>query len=178
MTRYPIWMIFFVFCFSLTACQAVLHEKGSILDPKKVAQIKVGETTQAEVKDILGVPTIVNSFQKNRWSYIQDRQFKNLQRTFSRAVNRVEITFDQRGVVQNVSHNFDKELMDPEALPAAKNDKPWLQWLWGGDYIRPATEVEEQQPKPKNATVANTPKPTPSDPQNPSQPWWKFWSHR
>ena len=179
MTRYPLWMILFVFSLSLTACQAVLHEKGSILDPKKVAQIKVGETTRAEVKDILGIPTIVNAYQKNRWSYIQDRQYKNLQRTFSRAVNRVEITFDPQGVVQSVQHNFGQELMDPETLPAAKNDKPWLRWLWNGDYIRPATEAEWQKPpsRPNTVKVAEASEPTPSDSHEPSQPWWKFWSH-
>ena len=144
LTQYPL-MAILIALFSLTACQAVIHEKGSILDPKHVAQIEVGKTTMAEVKNLLGVPTFVNNFRKGRWSYVQDRQFKNIQRTFSRVINRVDIIFDERGIVKDIKHNFDDTLLDPRTTPNAQNDQSWLRWLWEGEYMRPATKSQHPE---------------------------------
>lgn len=150
----------FAILFLVTACQAVIHEKGTILDPQVVSQITVGKTTRSQVKEMLGRPTFVNSLSRNRWTYIQDRQFKNIQRTFSRVINRVEITFDRRGVVEKVQHNFAKDLLDPRSLPEAKNDQSWLGWLWDGEYMRPASKsqpMEEPAKVLEPATSVTTP---------------------
>ena len=162
----PLLAIFFVFSCMLPACQAVIHEKGTILDPASVAKIQVGQTTSVQVRESLGTPTFINPFLKNRWAYVQDRPFKNLQRTFARAANRVEITFDNHGIVQEIQHNFGTALLNPETLPSAKNDQSWLRWLWGGEYMRPATE---RHPAPKASTTH-----TSSEPEETSDPGWRF----
>lgn len=170
---------FLAILLTLTACQATLHEKGTVLDTDRLAQIKVGSTTRAEVKNLLGVPTIVNSFRRDRWVYVQDRQVKNIQRTFSRVINRVEITFDNRGVVEDIQHNFGEALLNPQTLPEARNTQNWFGWLWGGEYMRPA--IDARSPTTKEAG-SDTTEPSPSDPEKPAtgqrgaNPWWKFWS--
>ncbi|MBF0186331.1 MAG: outer membrane protein assembly factor BamE [Magnetococcales bacterium] len=110
----------------LTACQAAMHEKGSILDPDKVDKVKVGVTTRTEVKSLLGHPTFVNSFRDERWLYVHDRAYRDLQYTYSRAFNRVEVTFDDAGVVKDLKKNFDEALLDPTKMPEAqRGDVGW-----------------------------------------------------
>ncbi|HIJ85530.1 MAG TPA: outer membrane protein assembly factor BamE, partial [Magnetococcales bacterium] len=94
-------IILTVFSLFLTACQAVVNESGNIIDPEKVVQIQTGLSNRDDVLKLLGPPTLINTFRQERWIYIQDRQFKNIQRTFSRVTNRIEITFDANGLVKN-----------------------------------------------------------------------------
>ncbi len=178
--RFFFLSILLSFSLFLVACQAVIHEKGTMLDPALVAQIKVGVTTRAQVKEWLGVPTIVHVYRKDVWVYLQDRQYKNIQRTFARVINRVEITFDERGVVKEIQHNFGDKLLNPETLPAAHNNKSWFGWLWDTEYMRPATEGGEvTKPEGEVAQVAN---PVPDEQKGPSEQrkegrsWWRFWS--
>ncbi len=179
LTRSFFLTILFALSLSLVACQATVHEKGTLLNPKTVAQIRKGVTTRAQVKDLLGVPTVVNSFRKERWSYVQDRQYKNIQRTFARVINRVEITFDQRGVVQEIQHNFDDELLDPQTLPDASNSQAWFGWLWGGEYGRPATggrppeKVTRSDASPEESLL---PREESTEQRQEGNPWWRFWS--
>lgn len=179
LTRNFFLLILMPVALSLAACQATLHEKGTVLNPKLLAHIKVGVTTRAQVKDLLGVPTIVNSFRKERWSYVQDRQYKNIQRTFARVINRVEITFDERGVVRDVEHNFDDELLDPQTVPGASNNQAWFGWLWGGEYARPATSGHGSDPVTRPAPSPDTDQElsrTPAEQPRNARPWWRFWS--
>lgn len=189
LNQHPFVLILFALSFlSLTACQAVIHEKGTILDPRKVALIQVGQTTRAQVKEMLGVPTFGDNFRRDRWSYIQDRQLKNLQRTFSRAINRVEVTFDKRGVVQKIQHNFGEALMDPITLPEAQNNQSWFRWLWGGEYMRPAIKSQQtenaSQVSEATASEANAPSEAPEteslekspEESGDKKPWWRLWS--
>ncbi|MEO5363685.1 MAG: outer membrane protein assembly factor BamE [Magnetococcus sp. DMHC-8] len=178
LTRYC-FLFLLPLSFALFACQAVVHEKGTMLDPKAVAQIRVGVTTRAQVKDLLGVPTVVNTYRRDRWTYVQDRQYKNVQRTFARVINRVEITFDGRGVVQDIQHNFDDELLNPEHLPEARNQQNWFAWLWGGEYMRPAVEgrasVGETEATGKGESSLNRQEGRSEQPRT-TNPWWRFWS--
>lgn len=181
LTRFFFLAILLPVLFTLTACQATLYEKGTVLDTNRVAQIQVGRTTRAEVKDLLGVPTIVNSFRRDRWVYVQDRQVKNIQRTFARVINRVEITFDKRGVVYDIKHNFGEELLNPQTLPEARNTQNWFGWLWGGEYMRPAI-AGHPPTKEKEAESSNTTDPSSAAEKEPetqrpaTNPWWKVWS--
>ncbi|MBF0160652.1 MAG: outer membrane protein assembly factor BamE [Magnetococcales bacterium] len=177
LTRFFSSVLLWFVALLLIACQATVHEKGTILNPYTVAQIKVGQTTRAQVKELLGVPTIVSSLRKDRWAYVQDRQFKNVQRTFSRVINRVEITFDERGVVKEIQNNFDDVLLDPQTVPEAKNTQQWFAWLWGGEYMRPAiggppaAPVAAEEPKaPVGAPEESLEK------RGGTHPWWRFWS--
>ncbi len=164
----------------VSGCQAVIHEKGTILDPQAVDRIDIGLTIREEVRTMLGPPTIVNNFRQERWIYIQDRQFKNMQRTFSRAANRLEITFDETGTVIDLKRNFGDALLDPTTLPEAQNEQSWFGWLWGGEYNQPAIKgIDPTQ-------VAETPPERPSPEKKgsngrddrdtgPWDPFWRFW---
>ncbi|MEO5378683.1 MAG: outer membrane protein assembly factor BamE [Magnetococcus sp. DMHC-6] len=150
----------FILILSLSACQAVMHEKGTILKPEDVNSIKIGVTNQQQVRDLLGSPTLVNLFRKERWIYIQDREYKNLQRTFTRVANRVEITFDQRGIVQEIDRNFQDKILDPNEVEKSNDTQSsWLAWFLD-------TENRDSPPSPlmnKETTQA----------QEDSRPLWK-----
>ncbi len=119
---------------ALGGCQAQLSETGSVIKPEDVNKIVIGVTDFNEVRRLLGPPTLINSFRRKRWIYIQDRRFKNTQRTFARSANRIEITFDNKGIVQNLERNFGETLLDPEADPNAELKSKWGGWLWRGEY--------------------------------------------
>ncbi|MBF0426009.1 MAG: outer membrane protein assembly factor BamE [Magnetococcales bacterium] len=128
--------------FMLVACQTLVQEQGNILDPQKVAQIREGRTTRKEVQGLLGSPTIVNSFKPNRWIYLQDSRFDKYQ-----AVNRVEIEFDQKGVVRYLARNFGDEVWNPQQLSAAEQERSFR-------YFRNLVENDVRDVTP-NAPFAN-----------------------
>lgn len=134
-----------VFSLFLASCQAVVKESGNIIEPAKVEQIHTGVTNRDEVLKLLGPPTLVNTFRQERWVYIQDRQFRNIQRTFSRVANRLEITFDEGGLVKDIKRNFDEALYDPREVSKPSDEKSYAKWLFGGEFSKPATD-----PKPED----------------------------
>ncbi|MBF0180864.1 MAG: outer membrane protein assembly factor BamE [Magnetococcales bacterium] len=160
---------------AMTGCQAKMQESGVILNADALNRIQIGASTRSQVLELLGPPTLVNSFRGNRWLYIQDRKFKNMQRTFSRVANRVEITFDANGVVEEVKKNFDEQVWDPTKLPEAKNEKGWVNWIWDRSYNHPATNPHAP-PQPPPAVAAPEPAPEPEQSAPPKKSWWKFWS--
>lgn len=44
-------------------------QQGNIIDPSKVAQLRVGQT-EDQVRYIMGTPVLVNTFNPNRWDYV------------------------------------------------------------------------------------------------------------
>ncbi|GAB0057264.1 Outer membrane protein assembly factor BamE [Candidatus Magnetaquicoccaceae bacterium FCR-1] len=177
--RMPLaWTRALIVALALAGCQAQIHESGVILDEDALHRIHAGSTTRAQVLELLGPPTLVNPYRGNRWLYVQDRKFKNMQRTFARVANRVEITFDRSGVVQDVRKNFSDKPWDPTTLPEADSDKGWMHWLWDTQYAHPA--VNPNGPAPADASSPGKPSAGDAD-SSPSsadekKPWWKFWS--
>lgn len=152
----------------LTSCQAVISESGNIIDPTKVEQIHIGTTTRDEILKLLGPPTLTNTFRQERWIYIQDRQFRNIQRTFSRVTNRLEITFDTGGVVQDIQRNFEDSLYDPRTADEGNKDKGYTQWLFGGEFAKP-----NNNPKPtKESLVEESPT---EKSKNATHSSWSIW---
>ncbi|MBF0422827.1 MAG: outer membrane protein assembly factor BamE, partial [Magnetococcales bacterium] len=131
----------------LTACQAVISESGNIIEPAKVDQIQAGVSNRDEVLRLLGPPTLVNSFRQERWIYIQDRKFKNMQRTFSRVANRLEITFDDNGMVKDIKRNFNETLYDPREVAKPSDEKSYTKWLFGGEFSKPSTDPRPEEVK-------------------------------
>ncbi|MBF0271785.1 MAG: outer membrane protein assembly factor BamE [Magnetococcales bacterium] len=171
-----------IVAFALAGCQAQIHESGVILTPDATARIQPGVTTRNQVIEWLGPPTFVNPFHGNRWLYIQDRKFKNVQRTFSRVANRLEITFDSNGVVRDVQKNFQDKPWDPTTMPEANNDQGWVNWLWDRSYAKPATNLHPsaQPAKPETGSESSSleAKPPQADASadTAKKPWWRFWS--
>lgn len=134
------WLVGLLF---LTACETAIQERGNILNPKEVDRIRIGRTTQKEVRDLLGSPTLVNLYRKERWLYVQDRRFKG-----TRAVNRLEITFDRNGTVQDLRRNFQSDLMDPTTLAAEQKPSWWETVMRRGPEIGlPAGHHDPNIPK-------------------------------
>ena len=183
-------LIFLILLIGLAGCQARIHDTGSVIKPEDVNKIVVGVTDFREVRKLLGPATIVNSFQRRRWIYIQDRQYKNLQRTFARTANRIEITFDSQGIVEKIERNFGEELIDPEKDPDSKLKSKWGSWFWKGDYDKPASREdapssdvtdkaeEADGEKPEGESTKDSPDSDGAvdgeDGKN-AKDWWRFW---
>ncbi|MBF0382532.1 MAG: outer membrane protein assembly factor BamE [Magnetococcales bacterium] len=140
-------VFFFILLIAVAGCQARLQDTGTMIKPEDIDKIVVGVTNYQEVRKLLGPATIVNTFRRERWIYIQDRRYKNLQRTFSRAANRIEITFNNQGIVEKIERNFGDKLMDPEKDKYSELKSRWGSWFWDGGYEKPASQ---QQDSPKD----------------------------
>ncbi|MBF0589064.1 MAG: outer membrane protein assembly factor BamE [Magnetococcales bacterium] len=167
----------------LAACQAVVHEKGSIIKPELVEQIVVDVTTHDEVLELLGPPTHINPFQSTRWLYIQDRSYKDLQVVYARAFNTLELEFDSGGVVRHISRNFEDELIDPTNLPEAMKDPSVWKRIWGDDDIGLADAAKKPgfwkrlwgaDRKELDAAEAAQTTQTPLNEKD-DIAWWKVW---
>jgi outer membrane protein assembly factor BamE len=56
--------------FALTGCLRKINiEQGNVLEPEKVNKIHTG-MTENQVKDILGSPVLLNTFNDNRVDYV------------------------------------------------------------------------------------------------------------
>ncbi|MBF0456106.1 MAG: outer membrane protein assembly factor BamE [Magnetococcales bacterium] len=198
-------LLLLILLIGLGGCQARLHESGSVIKPEDVNKIVAGFTDFREVRRLLGPPTIVNSFRRKRWIYIQDRRYENLQRTFSRSANRIEITFNSQGIVEKIDRNFDDELIHPETDPDSELDSDWASWIWNGRYDQPGvnqrqTDENSEQGEPDEASEfqageqtlseqeveaameGSQAKPTENPqaelekkPPQKKKPWWRFW---
>ncbi|MBF0109362.1 MAG: outer membrane protein assembly factor BamE [Magnetococcales bacterium] len=151
---YPLARFLVLVCsLFLAACQAIVSESGNIIETDKADQIHIGQTHRDQVRELLGPPTLVNTFRQERWIYIQDRQFKNIQRTFSRVTNRIEITFDEQGLVRDIQKNFNDSLYDPRHSSRENEDRSYAKWLFGGEFSKPMTDP----PKESESAAENSP---------------------
>lgn len=53
----------------LGACTPTVANRGQMIDPEKIASVKVGLSTREDVAMILGSPTQVSTFNENTWYY-------------------------------------------------------------------------------------------------------------
>jgi outer membrane protein assembly factor BamE (lipoprotein component of BamABCDE complex) len=100
----------------LAACEPVTATRGNLLEPEKVAEIKVGESTREDVAAKLGTPTQTGTFNDKDWYYI-GRQTEQESFLDPEVVNQqaVRVAFDDEGKVTAV------ENMD---LSAARDVQP------------------------------------------------------
>ncbi len=54
---------------ALAACAPTVANRGYLLDPDKMAEVKVGTSTREEVVSKLGSPTQIGTFDENVWYY-------------------------------------------------------------------------------------------------------------
>jgi outer membrane protein assembly factor BamE (lipoprotein component of BamABCDE complex) len=87
----------------LAACEEQIDVRGNMPDPQAVSDIRPGQTTRAEVEDILGAPSAVATFEEEIWYYIGGRvktvsffQPEVLER------NIITIRFNGTGVVESI----------------------------------------------------------------------------
>ncbi|HYE47682.1 MAG TPA: outer membrane protein assembly factor BamE [Caulobacter sp.] len=58
---------------ALAACSPVVATRGHMVDPDRLAEVKVGESTRDDVQTILGSPTNISTFDPNVWYYVGQR---------------------------------------------------------------------------------------------------------
>ena len=94
----------------LAACEPTIANRGNLLDPERLAEIKAGSSTREEVATKLGTPTQISTFDENIWYYFgrQTQQYSFLDPEII-AQQAVTIRFNEQGVVSSV------EKLDPAA---------------------------------------------------------------
>lgn len=94
----------------LGACAPKLANRGNMLEPEKMAQIKVGESTREDVASKLGTPTQVSTFDENIWYYFgaSTEQYSFF---YPEVIEQktVEIKFNDQGIVTAMNQ------LDPSA---------------------------------------------------------------
>jgi len=84
----------------LCACAPTIANRGNIVDPEKLAEVKPGESSREDVVRIIGSPTQVGTFDENVWYYFgqSTKQYSFLD---PEIVNQqaVEIHFNDEGIV-------------------------------------------------------------------------------
>lgn len=84
----------------LTACTPTVANRGHIVDPDKLAEVKVGESTRENVANILGSPSQIGTFDETVWYYFgrntKQYSFLNPEVVKQQAV---EVRFNDEGIV-------------------------------------------------------------------------------
>ncbi len=81
-------------------CTPTVANRGHLVDPDKMAEIKVGESTRENVATILGTPSQIGTFDENVWYYFgrKTEQYSFLNPDVIKQ-QAVEVRFNDEGVV-------------------------------------------------------------------------------
>lgn len=87
----------------VTSCAAIERNHGYVPSEADLALIEVGRDTRSTVSQLVGRPTAQGLLNDTGWYYVQSR-FRHVGPREPKEVDRqvVAITFNQRGVVENV----------------------------------------------------------------------------
>lgn len=85
---------------ALGACEPTVANRGHLIDPDKMAEIKVGESTRENVATILGTPSQISTFDENVWYYFgrNTKQYSFLDPEIVKQ-QAVEVRFNDEGLV-------------------------------------------------------------------------------
>lgn len=84
----------------LGGCAPTVANRGNLLDPERLAQVKVGTSTREDVANQLGTPTQVSTFDEKTWYYFgqHTEQFSFLDPEIKER-QAIAVEFDDAGVV-------------------------------------------------------------------------------
>jgi outer membrane protein assembly factor BamE (lipoprotein component of BamABCDE complex) len=92
-------------CAMAAACSPDRAITGNLPRPEKLAQVKAGFTTQNEVRELLGPPSNVGTFNSKVWYYIsQTTEDVPMNVPQVRDRNVIVIRFDDAGVVEKLQN--------------------------------------------------------------------------
>jgi outer membrane protein assembly factor BamE (lipoprotein component of BamABCDE complex) len=126
----------------LAACEPTIANRGNILEPEKLAEVKAGVSTREQVIASLGTPTEISTFDDKTWYYVgrQTEQYSFLDPDVTKQ-EAVEVRFDDKGVVTSVNkldlasaQNID---MDPNVTPTYGRTETLMKQLLG-DIAHPS----------------------------------------
>jgi len=133
----------------LAACEPTIANRGNILDPDKLGEIKEGTSTREQVATDLGTPTMVSTFDDKIWYYAgrQTEQYSFLDpEVLKQQV--VEVKFDDQGVVTSikkldVASAYDVPPVD-RRTPTYGQDNTFIQQLLG-NLSRPVPQTQDRK---------------------------------
>ena len=104
----------------LAACEPTIANRGNILDPDHLAEIKPGTSTREDVATKLGTPTEISTFDDKTWYYVgrQTKQYSFLDPEVVKQ-QAVEVKFDDNGIVTAVNNLDLSEAHNIEPAPGA-----------------------------------------------------------
>jgi outer membrane protein assembly factor BamE (lipoprotein component of BamABCDE complex) len=119
-----------------SACSPIVHTRGHMVEPERLATIQAGKSTADDVLQALGTPTSVGAFDTRSWFYIgqvTERVAFFEPEVVERRV--VAIRFEPNGVVKDVrsidkSQGQDLEIVE-RATPTAGHEMGLLEQLIG-----------------------------------------------
>ena len=87
----------------LAGCTANVSTHGHSIDPADLERIQPGITSREEVERVLGSPSTIGTFEKERWFYISQRnEVMSFYKADITAQDVVRIDFDASGIVTDV----------------------------------------------------------------------------
>jgi outer membrane protein assembly factor BamE (lipoprotein component of BamABCDE complex) len=134
----------------IAGCAPTIQQTGNLPDPEVVKQIQDGVHTRRDVASLLGSPSVISTFQDDKWYYISQRQETTAFMAPEVVEQQVlEVRFSDEGTVQE-THLYtlaDAEDIAPVAreTPTEGNDFGILQQLLGniGRFSSTATTQDE-----------------------------------
>lgn len=88
------------------ACSPTVMNHGYQINPDDLSQVQPGVTSREEVQKILGTPSMVGTFDGERWLYVSQRTEQvAFYRDKTVAQDVVQIDFDQAGIVKDVNQH-------------------------------------------------------------------------
>lgn len=118
------------------ACARDTAVRGNLPRPEKLVQVKVGLSTRNDVRELLGPPSNIGTFNDNAWYYISQTT-EDVPMEVPQVLNRtiIAIHFDDKGIVDDIRH-LDKTAgrdITPVArtTPAAGSEPNLLHDLFG-----------------------------------------------
>jgi hypothetical protein len=135
----------------VAACEPTIANRGNILDPDKVTEVKVGTSSREDVANTLGTPTHTSTFDDKTWYYIgrKTQQFSFYDPEVIEQKT-IVVHFDDLGIVTAVN---DLDMSTAEDIkpvdrrtPTYGNDNTLIQQLLGNlSNPRPATKKQQGQ---------------------------------
>ena len=130
------FLSFLAFVLLLMGCEPIIANRGNIIDPDKLAEVKTGISTREEVVATLGTPTMISTFDDKIWFYAgrQTKQYSFLDPEILKQ-QAIEVQFDDKGVVSSLNKLDLSEAQDispvERTTPTYGNDDTLIRQLLG-----------------------------------------------
>jgi outer membrane protein assembly factor BamE (lipoprotein component of BamABCDE complex) len=99
----PLLLALLLAASALGSCTANVSTHGHALSESDLAQIRPGVTSREEVLRVLGSPSTVGTFEKERWFYVSQRnEVMSFYKADVTQQDVVRIDFDASGIVSDV----------------------------------------------------------------------------
>jgi outer membrane protein assembly factor BamE (lipoprotein component of BamABCDE complex) len=140
--------LFCVFLLVVAACSPQVDNRGHTMQSMDLAQIVKGQSTEEDVRAVLGSPSATSNFGENSWYYITAQ--KTTVGPLAPEVTQQRVTqilFDDKGVVQEIK-KYKKEDGKPVQLverttPSAGHSLGFMEQLLGnfGKFGTPGRQI-------------------------------------